>query len=342
MSGLEGIDGLTAYASRVPAYHKLGNSIPADVNDANEILKLAKLDNWNITLEPLEAILADDASTHLKNRLVYRNNPLFEVDRVGEDGYNQKPRNLFGIVGGKYSSISNEELAAFGEQLLPGGRWETAGSLKNGTQVFMSLALDMETTIDEHGVSETIKYYLVIANHHDGKGRLQAFVTPFRPECTNSLNYGLKTASNKISFAHTHSIEERMSNANKTLNLALNYTENFKSYAVDMLDHKVDNADFYGIIKAAYPKPDEENKRGTTLWLKQVDTLMQVWEGPTLTQVTGTAYGALNALQEVEQWGRTVYDGNEENFWAAGAGFDANTNKEQERLKAVVESYVGV
>ena len=118
---------------REPAWHGLGTVFDHEVTSASEMLKLAKLDNWNVRLEDVP--LPDNYTSTKSNFLVVRDHP-----------ENNNP-DVLAVVGERYQTLQNEDLFSFGNYLLDGARWETAGSLKNGRVVFGSLALERETEI---------------------------------------------------------------------------------------------------------------------------------------------------------------------------------------------------
>jgi hypothetical protein len=91
------------------------------------------------------------------------------------------------------------------------------------------------------------------------------------------------------------------------------------------------------IIKAAYPEPEVDSKGSVTKWTTKVDTLFDIYNGPTQVGITGTAWGVYNALTERLDWYRNPRNGNAESVLAAASGFDAATNAEKNRLLGVVK-----
>ena len=169
---IEIVNGKASYASlRVPAYHQLGTVFQDEVS-TSEMLSLANLQNWNVRLE--DVALPETYTSVKNNFMVVRDHP--------EDGNG----NVLSVVGERYKVLQNEELFAFGDNLLDGGRWEVAGSLKQGRVVFGALALERETVLDPNGVSDVIKNYLAISTSHDGSSAVQATVTPIRLTCMNT------------------------------------------------------------------------------------------------------------------------------------------------------------
>ena len=139
-----GSNGEVAFASlREPAWHNLGTVFQEEVN-TNEMLKLAHLDNWNVRLE--DVALPDGFSSDKSYSFVTRTNP-----------FDNSQNDVLGVVGERYVPLQNEDLFSFGDNLLDGGgRWETAGSIKNGRVVFGSIALRDSITLDPNGRADKI------------------------------------------------------------------------------------------------------------------------------------------------------------------------------------------
>ena len=152
---------------RQHAWHGLGTVFEEEVS-TEKMLELANLQDWNVRLE--EVAIPDGFEPDRKYNYVTRTNPF---DRSQND--------ILGVVGERYRILQNEELFDFGDALLDGGgRWETAGSIKGGRQVFGSLALERETVLDPSGVSDKVNSYLLVNTSHDGSIAIQASVTPVR------------------------------------------------------------------------------------------------------------------------------------------------------------------
>lgn len=339
-ANIEVVGDKAAFAShRVPAWHGLG-TVFTDVKTPMEMLKEANMTGWNIRSIPLDTMLPPGVSSDLKKSVIIRDNPFFSQD-LADDAkkngfeYNQEPYNALGVTGDDYYINQNEELAEFGSYLLEGARGETAGSIDGGKTVFMSLALETKVTIDEQGANDVVNQYLMISTSHNGTSALIAGVTPVRVVCQNTLNIALKNMPNKIKIRHTKSMQERMDLAKKTLKLSTNYIEAFRENATELYQQSVTDDKFLEIIKAAYPEPNT-NQAATTRWENKRDALMDIWNGPTETNIKGTGWGALNALTEDQQWNRIIYSGNLERFLVAGSGLDETVNKERDRLAGVV------
>jgi phage/plasmid-like protein (TIGR03299 family) len=325
---IEIINGQASYASlRKPAYHQLGTVFQDEVT-TSEMLSLANLDNWNVRLE--EIPLPDNYSMTAENFLVVRDHP--------ED----KHSNVLSVVGKRYKTLQNEELFAFGDNLLDGGRWEVAGSLKNGRIVFGALALERETVLDPNGVNDVIKNYLAISTSHDGSSAVQATVTPIRLTCMNTHTAVFRKGANQsFKLRHTQSIDGRVAQAREALGLANRYLDEFDKLAKAMIETEVTKAQFDKIVSLAYPMPEADKKGAVKKWENKIDLLEEIYVGDTNGMIAGNAWGAYNALTERLDWFRTSR-GNEESLLMGTAGFDPVVNAEKNKLLEIVTEVAGV
>lgn len=334
---LENQNGKTSFASfREPAWHGLGTVFNEEVN-TSEMLSLANLNGWNVRLEDLEtpAHLTSDKSY----QYVLRTNP---TDNSQTD--------ILGVVGQRYVPLQNEDLFAFGDNILDGGgRWETAGSIRGGRVVFGSLALEREAVIDAQGVADKVKTYLLINTSHDGSIAIQASITPVRVVCANTLNLALNGVGRKkngvkqsFKIRHTQTAEGKIAVAREALGLANTYMDEFSKLANALYEKEVTAQQFNDIILAAYPKPQGEAKNAQTKWTNKVDTLNDIYTGEFNGMIAGTAWGAFNALTERLDWHRSARGGSNESLLASASGFDAQINAEKNRLLKVVKGVMQI
>ena len=321
---------------REPAWHGLGTVFNEEVS-TREMLELANLHDWNVRLE--EVAIPDGFASDKTYNYVTRTNPF---DRSQND--------ILGVVGERYRILQNEELFDFGDALLDGGgRWETAGSIKGGRQVFGSLALERDTVRDPNGVSDKVNTYLLVNTSHDGSIAIQASVTPVRVVCANTLNLALgsgvgrnRNIKQSFKIRHTQTASGKIQAAREALGLANVYMDEFDKMAQAMIEQTVTNDQFIKMIELAYPKPEENKKGAEAKWQNKTDLLEYIYTGPYNDTIAGTAWGALNALTERMDWHRQGRKGSNEAVLAGASGFDPMVNAEKNRLLGVVRQVVGV
>ena len=326
--------GEASFASlRQPAWHKLGTVFEEEVN-TKQMLELAHLDNWNVRLE--DVALPENFESDKSYSFVTRTNPF---DKTKND--------VLGVVGERYVPLQNEDLFSFGDNLLDGGgRWETAGSIKNGRQVFGSIALREGITLDPNGRADKIDNYLLINTSHDGSIAIQASITPVRVVCANTLNLALSSFKGKNSakqsfkIRHTSTAEGKIAVAREALGLAHKYIDEFSVMANAMIEKEITDKQFMDILALAYPAPEKDAKGSFKKHDSKIDLLQGIYVGAFNDTITGTAWGAYNALTERLDWHRTARGGSNESIYASASGFDPVINAEKNRLMKVVQQVV--
>jgi phage/plasmid-like protein (TIGR03299 family) len=340
MHALEiGSAGQVAFATReVPAWHLLGTVFDKDeAVTTQQMLTKAYLDKWNVRLVDLSEA-TDLGSWVTESHAVVRDNP-----------FTPGTTDVLSVVGGRYKVVQNEELFSFGDTLLDGGgQWETAGSIKGGRQVFGSLKIDREVIIDPNGAADGVDTYLLVNTSHDGSVGVQASTTPVRVVCQNTLNYALKHGLKQTyKMRHTQTIEGRIAAAREALNLTHAHIDAFEAEAAALYAKKVSNADFLSIVTNLYPKPEADKKGAFTRWENKVALLgdlfagVETVEGAPITNanITGTAWGALNALTERLDWYRTARDNDPTALAEAASGFSPVVNAEKARIHSAVKAF---
>jgi phage/plasmid-like protein (TIGR03299 family) len=328
---IETVNGQSAFASlRKPAWHQLGTVFEEEVT-TKEMLELAHLDNWNVRLE--DVAIPEGFESDKGYSFVTRTNPF---DRTQND--------VLGVVGERYVPMQNEDLFDFGDLMLDGGgRWETAGSIKGGRQVFGSLALERETVLDPNGVGDKINTYLLINTSHDGSVAIQASITPVRVVCANTLNVALSSVKGKkgikqsFKIRHTATASGKVHQAREALGLANAYMDEFDIMAKDMIESEISKAKFDEIVALAYPAPTGEDKKGShKKYNSKIDLIQSIYVGQYNNTIAGTKWGAYNALTERLDWFRSARGGTNESVMAAASGFDPMVNAEKNRLLKLV------
>jgi len=327
-----GENGKVAFASlREPAWHGLGTVFDEEVN-TQKMLELAHLDNWDVRLE--EIAIPKGFSSDKTNYFVARTNP-----------FDKKQTDILGVVGERYRTLQNEDLFSFGDNILDGGgRWETAGSIKGGRQVFGAIALERETILDPNGVSDKVSTYLLVNTSHDGSVAIQASITPVRVVCANTLNLALgggvgRNRSVKQSFKirHTQTAEGKVVAAREALGLANKYMDEFDIMAKNMIEQEISNDKFQEIVRLAYPMPEKDAKGALSKWQTKTDLIEEIYTGQFNHMIAGTAWGAFNAMTERLDWYRSGRKGNNESVLASASGFDPAINAEKNRLLNIVQ-----
>lgn len=324
---------LETYGSQVafalrgePAWHGLADVL-FDENahvTTQDMLDSAHLANWSVSLEKVE--LPAGYRGVSDSFMVTRTNPFDN----GTD--------VLAMVGDRYKVYQNEELFSFGDNLTDGGAtWESAGSIKNGRQVFGSLSVPREFILDPQGIADKTKTYLLVTTSHDGSASIQACITPVRVVCQNTLNMALNGHKQSFKIRHTQKADGRIDEARRVLGLTMGHMDAFETMAQELFSTSITNAQFDGIVEALYPAPVDGTKGSITMHSNKIDLIKAIYlNSPTQEGITGTAWGALNALTERIDYFRNPRGGNIEGVASAASGFEAGVNTEKARILSAV------
>ena len=113
-----------------------------------------------------------------------------------------------GVVGAGYRPLQNEEHCDFLNHLADasGAIFDTAGSLRGGRQVFVTMCLP--ETVLVGGVDE-LDLNIAALNSHDGNSAFRVLLTPVRVVCANTQAAALRNHVASVSIRHTSRREGR-------------------------------------------------------------------------------------------------------------------------------------
>lgn len=246
-------------AHNINPWHRLGTVLPGGLS-ADQALEHALLRGWDVRKVPAlttlhhEEVLTVDGVTPARDEVVevpgqfavVRTNPFTHQPEVlGEPG---------GIVGSIYTPFQNEQavefLAAITDEFSD-AEFETAGSMRKGTQVFVTMKLKnfMIGGVDAHNM-----YLVYLLNHATGANL--AFPTNIRVVCANTADWAV--ASAKYTFRHSASIEARHQAARDALKMSFNYNAIFEAEAEKMVQEKLDLDEFRKVCNELWPQPEED------------------------------------------------------------------------------------
>lgn len=210
-----------------------------------------------------------------------------------------------GVVGRGYKVVQNSVLAEFGDAIVDSGeaKYETAGSLREGRRVFLSMELDhLEINVRGQREPDELRTYLLLTNSHDGSMSLNGSITPIRSVCWNTNNMAMRRARSNFRLRHTARIEGRIAAAREALGVTFRYLDEFKELAQALSLKNIVDDQVAEIMKAVWPVPEDlpegrvENHHST----KALDLY---YASPNLEGIRGTAWGALQAVTEYLDWG---------------------------------------
>ncbi len=272
--------------NRMTPWHGLGNVVDG-VLTAREAIVAGGLD-WTVSLRDIyrrkhtpNPFGADLISYEkIENR--------FELTRDSDE-------TPFAVLSDKYKPFQNEQAFDFMDALVASGaaKYETAGSLKGGRVVFITMKLPNYITLPG---GDQIETYLLLRTTHDGTGRIQVYVVTVRVVCMNTLTWAIEGARHKWGVTHTADVSAKVGQAQQALGFTIDYDEAFRQEAADLMDIKVTDDQIVAFLKKEI---DDRPKK-----LELIDKIVfNVNNSPTVGDYAGTAWGAFNGVTELLEHG---------------------------------------
>ena len=284
-------DGSASFVSaREHAWHRLGMVVPEQF-DAAQAMQFAKLGGWNVRTVGLQTapVLDENGVTpalSVPDRYAtVRTNPV----TGGTD--------VLGVVGPAYTVIQNEAHADLLNTLVDqsGAHFETAGSLRGGRAVFLSMKLPNTMQI---GGIDPVDTYLVALNSHDGTSAFRLLVSPVRVVCANTQALAIRRAQASFSIRHTSGARGNIAQARQALGLTFRYVEAFEAEAQALIEREMTDAQFQAIIGTIWtPTPD--SKRSETIAANRTEILSDLFRtAETNANIRGTRWAGYQAITE--------------------------------------------
>jgi phage/plasmid-like protein (TIGR03299 family) len=284
-------DGTTAFATaRVSAWHRLG-TVTQDTMKAEQIMAAAKLGDWGVrTIRAVGIDIVDGVEMRIEaddKRMTVRRNPV-----TGATEY-------LGIVGTDYTVVQNEQCAEMLDRLVDevgGAHFETAGSLRRGKSVFVTMKLPDAMTIA--GI-DRMDLYLIGTTSHDGTAALRVDASPVRVVCANTQRAAFAHAVGHYTFRHTSNVNSQISQAREALGLMWKYMETFEQAAERMLDEALTMREFEQIVAQVWPVKDTASDTTRRNAKQRLGTLKYlIREADTQKAIAGSRWAGYQAITE--------------------------------------------
>ncbi|HWG99235.1 MAG TPA: DUF932 domain-containing protein, partial [Pilimelia sp.] len=242
-------NGSTAFASaRLSAWHQLGTVTEATMT-AEDIMARAFLGGWRVRKLPLQGIeTTPDGVTVIEcpdKWMTVRTNVV-----TGATEY-------LGVVGEDYTTVQNEQVAEMLNKLVDasgGAHFETAGSMRRGRSVFVTMKLP--TGMKIAGVDD-LDLYLAATTSHDGTASLRVDATPVRIVCANTQRAAFARTKGYYVFRHTSNIHSQISQAREAIGLMWEYMDAFQAAAERMINETLTMGEFEKVIAQLWPLADD-------------------------------------------------------------------------------------
>lgn len=306
------------FFAKSAAWHGKGVVMPQGAT-AVEACKIARLD-YVVSTKPLLVDMGG-VIVPMGDRVAIVRDPVPEDDQY----------RIYGVASKDYTVLQNTDIAAMLEPLTKVWPVETMGALDQGKQIFMVLDAGMQKIGKKGG---EVRNFFTFTEGKDGGHGLSILFTPVKTVCENTLRIALKQAFVTVNISHRGKVEAelqwRVDLLKKLQDVIGTVTASFDLMARAVLTEKQSRR----VIDAAYPYPakpakvelkddlDAAERKRAGILLDRVDGIESDWEiakkraeerrtmvwelfsgtHDTMRGMEGTAWGAYNAVVEVEDY----------------------------------------
>ncbi|WP_165968916.1 DUF932 domain-containing protein [Actinomadura sp. KC06] len=276
-------DGDAALYSAVPAWHGLGNVIPGGISDIAEVLRLGGIE-FGVEKVADQYTWNGELRTKPDSFITVR-------DDTGD---------ALGNVGRKYEVFQNRRLFTFLEDLVArhGVIWQSAGPLRGGRKVFVSMRVPNDVIVDPGGLDDTVQLFIVAINSHDGQSPAQAVVTPWRPVCGNTERFAVRDAVSRWKIRHTSGALDRLHEARRTLGLTVAYAETFAAEETALARTDLAIAEFHKVISDLWDPATEDDSTRTRNYDERRRECLDAMFRAEAERAGRTAYAAEKAVTD--------------------------------------------
>lgn len=197
-----------------------------------------------------------------------------------------------GVVGWVYQPIQNRDAFAFLQDLVAKYRvlWESAGALRDGLRVFVSMRLPDTVTVDADGINDEIVPFVVALNSHDGSSPFQVVVTPWRPVCANTERLAVQDAYTRWTVRHTTGALDRLAEARRMLGRSAAYYQQFAAEETAMARTDLETAEFHQVINDLWPVDHVSTQIALSACVAQAPSNRSRSVGPAGVQARGRSW----------------------------------------------------
>lgn len=302
-----------AFESEVDVpWHKNGNPVRRGITSSAEAMKAAGCD-WEVTLIPLFTQEGEEV-THKA------------VKRVTDS-------RILGVVGPRFVPLQNVKAFEWFDPILEkGDAWiETAGSLRNGSRIWVLAALNREPIVVRPG--DEVKKYLMLSHGHDGTLSVNILFTAIRVVCSNTEAMARDGATAKLRGKHTANLITNLEAIRDVINIAdasfKATAEQYKRLAAKGINQK-DVLRYVEIVFGFDAIPEGDRSKQS---LRLVDDIMNRVYSKAKGNGQDTVWDAYNGVTEYLSWGA----GRNEATRLDSLWFGPNANLNQKALDTALE-----
>lgn len=284
------------FTVREAAWHGLGEVLP-DYPTRQEAQQIAH--PWEPVSEPLYRQVPEVAEDGtLTSR--FEEVTGYVANVRSDDG------STLGIVSDTYQTVSNDEMYDIAEAIEGEAKgsvmFETGGSLKGGSKVWLLIRLRDPLILREDPQTATIPYY-ALQNAHDGSGAFRGQATMTRIVCDNTAQMADLDAQQRgteFVFHHTKNVRDRIEEARDALAGWRESVQAYRLMSEHLLDTRITGYQEAEFVERFIPMPPPRTVSDRVV--NNVETARnQLWDilrGPTLDNTGLTAYSLVQGAVE--------------------------------------------
>lgn len=311
------------------AWHRLVEPVKGPIS-MEEGIRLAHLNDLEYHLEPLYAPIPGKAGKfmELDNRFT----------TVARNPFSKEWEAIGGSVTADYIMHTIEDINEFGGAVLGEGFSLSAlGMIDEGRRMFASFKIrDYDFGGD--------KSFAWMNLYTDFTGGMASIFKPgaTRVVCKNTFHIGLNEKV-EMQFRARHTglrLPDRVEEARRALGFTERALDGFEVEVQRMLDAEVTERKFEQIVAQFIPIDKDATDALKFKREVQRDEITKVWKQGTAKNISGTAWGAWNALTEYIDWTGGTYRSDEARFVASltpGSGMDVQRGRALALVRGLVK-----
>ena len=249
-----------------------------------------------------EAIIAGGMDWNCEGQPLYlaSEQTIDEIRVVGQSAPAHKAvvrtsdKSILGVVGKNYHIIQNNECFNFLDDVIGSGQavYQTAGSLRNGKVIFMTVKFPNNVKIGD----DVIEKYILLSSSHDGSLSLQVRWTPVRVVCMNTLGMALRGGADaSMNIRHTKNYRDKVEQARSVLDVTEHYYNVMEEEFNRLLDEQFSDSQMQTLTEQLMPS---EGKVATKTKNNRNKVLELFHTGRGQAAVANTRWAAFNAVTE--------------------------------------------
>lgn len=277
--------------ARRDAFQQLGTDVSMS-SSAREAMDTAGLTGWDVRKHELKTA-----------EIMSADGPMIQLDVPGRfasirtNPVTSQPE-VLGVVGNSYVPIQNETHCSIIDAIVDrsGASFDSAGSMRGGRDVFISMKLDEQLII---GGIDPVDLYVGAFNSHDGTSAFKIGVFQVRVFCANQQAALMKGNERSFTARHTAKAATIEADARHALGIASRYNEAFGEKAEELISKKMTNAEFNKMIEGFWELPETPAKAVATRHANRAATLNYLFnEAETNANIRGTRWAAYQSITE--------------------------------------------